>query len=327
MRSICYFLQVIAWAIVTPVAFALDASLPDYETVPGIFVFGDINSVGSDSLNREMELWAAGFTAKYPGINFKIEGKGSATAPPALRNGEAQLAPMSRPMSDDELAAFEQKYGYKPTRITVAVDALAIYVNDENPIQCLTIEQLDRMFSSTRKASGGNSIETWGDVGLTGEWASHPITLFGRNTISGTYEFFRQKVLSNGNYKNSVKLEVGSQEVVQSVVNDKYAVGYSGIGYKANGVRAVPVSVHFGQTCYSASAEDTYSGKYPISRFLYIYLNKKPGEPLPAPQAEFIKYVLSRDGQVQTEKGGYFPIMSELRENELKKLGNSKPEK
>jgi phosphate transport system substrate-binding protein len=274
-----------------------------------------------------MELWAAGFKAKYPNVKIQIEGKGSATAPPALLAGSAQLGPMSRLMNGDEARAFEQKYGYRPTAIGVAVDALAIYVNKENPVQCLTVEQLDQMFSSIRKGSGGKSIETWGDAGLTGEWASLPITLYSRNTISGTYEFFRQQVLYDGGFKDSVKQQVGSEAVVQAVAKDKAAVGFSGIGYKAEGVRAIPVSVHYGQKCYEPSPENAYSGNYPIARLLYIYVNKKPGEALDPAQAEFIKYVLSKDGQAQTEKGGYFPITSELRENELNKLEVSKPAK
>lgn len=325
MRSIGLLLPLIACVMVSPIASALDASFPVYKTVPGLS--GSIKSVGSDSLNHEMDLWATGFKAKYHDVKFDIEGKGSATAPPALLSGTAQLGPMSRAMSGDELAAFEEKYGYAPTGVGVAVDALAIYVNKENPIQCITGEQLDRMFSSTRKASGGKSIETWGDVGLTGEWASQPISLYGRNNISGTYEFFRQQVLYNGDFKEAVKQQVGSEAVVEAVAKDKFAVGYSGIGYKAEGVRPVPVSVYFGQRCYDASPEDTYAGKYPIARILYVYVNKKPGEELDPLLAEFMKYVLSKDGQSQVEKGGYFSLPAELREHEMKKLEVSRPEK
>lgn len=325
MRSVRLVLPLIACTIGHSGALALDAALPDYTKVPGIS--GTIKSVGSDSLNHEMELWAAGFRAKYPGVKFEIEGRGSATAPPALLAGTSQLGPMSRLMSGEEVSAFRQKYGYNPTGIAVAVDALAIYVNKENPLQCITIEQLDRMYSSTRKASGGRSIETWGDVGLTEEWALKPISLYGRNNISGTYEFFRRQVLYDGDFKDSVKEEAGSQAVVDAVSNDKFAVGYSGIGYMREGVRALPVSVYFGQKCYEASPEHTYAGKYPIARLLFIYLNKKPEEALNPVEAEFIKYVLSKEGQAQTEKGGYFPINADLRENEMKKLDISKPDK
>jgi phosphate transport system substrate-binding protein len=302
-------------------AIALDEKLPAYQPVGGIS--GQIKSVGSDTLNHEMELWANGFQSQNPGVKIEIEGKGSATAPPALLEGISQFAPMSRPMTADEIGRFESQYGYKPAHFRVAVDALAIYVNKENPIQCLSDEQLDRIFSSTRKGSGGKNIKTWGDVGLTGDWATKPISLYGRNTISGTYEFFRQIVLFGGDYKDEVKQQEGSAAVVTSVAEDKFAIGYSGLGYKTDGVRTVPLATYDGGNCYGTTAEATYSGQYPIARFLYIYVNKSPNEPLDATRAEFIKYILSRDGQAQTEKGGYFSIIKEMREQDLNELGIS----
>ncbi len=270
-----------------------------------------------------MALWAKAFEGQYPGVKIEIEGKGSATAPPALLEGASQFGPMSRPMTADETDAFEKKYGYKPAHFRVAIDALAVYVNKDNPIPCLSLQQLDQIFSSTRKGSGGKSIKTWGDVGMTGEWETKPISIYGRNSISGTYEFFKQTVLYGGDYKEDVQQQVGSAAVVQNVANDKYAIGYSGLGYKTDGVRTVPLAAFYGRPCYDTSAEATLSGKYPIARYLYIYLNKKPNEPLDARQAEFIKYILSKDGQAQTEKGGYFPITNEIRESDLEALGIS----
>ena len=308
-----------------PAALALDAALPAYQPIKGIT--GEIKSVGSDTLDHEMELWAKGFKERYPNVKIVVEGKGSATAPPALLSGESQFGPMSRFMSEDEAEAFKKKYGYRPTAIGVALDALAIYVNKGNPIQCLSVEQLDRIFSTTRQGSGASSIDTWGQVGLTGEWANKPISIYGRNTISGTYEFFRHQVLFSGDFKQQVKQQLGSEAVVQAVAKDKYAIGYSGIGYNAEGVRTVPVSAYDGKECYDTSAENTYAGKYPIARLLYVYVNKKPGEPLDPLRDEFIKYILSKDGQNQTEKGGYYPITEEMRENELKKLDLPNPAK
>jgi phosphate transport system substrate-binding protein len=302
-------------------ATALDANLPAYQAVSGIS--GQLKSVGSDTLNNEMAAWAEGFEGLYPGTKIEIEGKGSATAPPALLEGASQFGPMSRPMTADEIAAFEKKYGYKVARFRVAVDALAVYVNKDNPIQCLTLQQLDQIFSSTRQGSGGSSIKTWGDVGMTGEWATMPISLFGRNSLSGTYEFFKQTALYSGEYKEDVKQQPGSAVVVQSVASDKFAIGYSGLGYKTDGVRTVPLAAFYGAKCYDTTAEATYSGKYPIARYLYIYLNKKLDEPLDPLRAEFIKYILSKDGQTLTEKGGYFPITNEIREHDLDALGIS----
>ncbi len=307
--------------LATSAALALDAGLPAYQTVKG--VAGELKSVGSDTLDHEMELWAKAFKDRYPGVKIEIEGKGSATAPAALTDGVSQFGPMSRPMTGAELDAFEKKHGYKVSSFRVAIDALAVYVNKDNPIECLTMEQVDRMFSLTRQGSGGKSIDSWGAVGLTGDWASNPISLYGRNTISGTFEFFRQTALYNGEYKPEVKQQVGSEAVVHGVAGDKFGIGYSGIGYKTDGVRAVPLSTVFGARCYDTSAEAVLGGKYPLARYLYIYVNKKPGEPLDALRAEFIKYILSKDGQTQTEKGGYYPITEEIREAELEKLGIS----
>jgi phosphate transport system substrate-binding protein len=302
-------------------AIALDANLPAYQAVSGIS--GQIKSVGSDTLNNEMALWAKGFEGQYPGVKIEIEGKGSATAPPALLEGASQFAPMSRPMTKGEVDAFEKKYGYKPAHFRVAADALAIYVNKDNPILCLTLQQVDQIFSATRQGSGSRSIDTWGEAGLTGEWAAQPISIYGRNSLSGTYEFFRSTVLYNGEYKESVKQQPGSAEVVQNVADDKFAIGYSGLGYKTEGVRTVPLAAFYGAQCYDTTAEATYSRKYPVARYLYIYLNKAPDEPLDSLRAEFIKYILSKDGQTLTEEGGYFPISNEIREHDLEALGIS----
>jgi len=302
-------------------AIALDSNLPAYQTISGFS--GQIKSVGSDTLNDEMALWAKGFEALYPGVTIEIEGKGSATAPPALLEGASQFAPMSGPMTTSEFYAFEKKYGYKPAHFRVAADALAVYVNKDNPILCLTMQQLDQIFSSSRQGSGSKSIDTWGGVGLTGEWATKPISMYGRNSLSGTYEFFKSTVLYNGDYKGSVKQQSGSAEVVQNVANDKFAIGYSGLGYKTDAVRTVPLAAYYGAQCYDTTAEATYSGKYPVARYLYIYLNKAPDEPLDPLRTEFIKYIRSKDGQTLTEKGGYFPITNEIREHDLETLGIS----
>ena len=310
---------VIAGLLAFSPAMALDQSLPAYKPLSG--VNGQIKSVGSDTLGNAMELWAKGFRELYPDVKITIEDKGSATAPPALLDGSSQLGPMSRPWTSEESEAFEKKYGYKASYVAVAVDALAVYVNKENPIRCLTVQQVDQIFSLNRKGSGGKAIHTWGEAGLTGDWASKPIALYGRNDISGTYEFFREIVLYGGDFKPEVKQEPGSEAVVQNVASDKFAIGYSGIGYRTDGVRTVPLSITQGRECYDTSADATYSGSYPVARYLYIYFNKKPNEQLDQLRGEFIKYVLSKDGQAQTERSGFYPLTSEMRQKELTRLG------
>jgi phosphate transport system substrate-binding protein len=290
----------LAWAA-TP---TVDESLPAYETVSG--VSGNLNSIGSDTLNNLMTLWAEGFKASYPNVNVQIEGKGSSTAPPALIEGTAQLGPMSRAMKDEEVDLFEKKFGYKPTQIKVSIDALAAFAHKDNPIEGLTLEQLDALFSSTRKF-GGEDISTWGQLALTGDWASRPVSLYGRNSASGTYGFFKEKAMGKGDYKSTVKEQPGSSAVVQGVASDLYGLGYSGIGYKTSGVRAVPLGTEDG-SFYEATMENCLSGDYPLARFLYIYVNKKPNEPLDKLTAEFLKYVLAKPGQEIVVKDGYYPL-------------------
>jgi phosphate transport system substrate-binding protein len=300
-------------------ALAIDPSLPPYEKADGIS--GQIKSVGSDTLINEMNRWSKSFLALYPDVKITVEGQGSATAPPALIAGTAQFGPMSRAMTTEESAEFEKKYGYKVSQFRVAVDSLAVYVNKDNPINCLSLQQLNRIFSSTRRVAFGGNIGTWGDVGLTGDWANRPIALYGRNEMSGTYSFFREMALNDGQYKLELKMQPNSEAVVQMVANDRYAIGYSGIGYKTSGVRTVPLAVAEGTTCSDTTAEAAYSHKYPLARYLYIYVNKKPDAQLEPLRRELIKYILSKDGQMETEAGGFYSITNADRESDLKRLG------
>lgn len=285
----------------------IDPAVPDYETVSG--VSGNLNSIGSDTLNNLMTLWAEGFKKSYPNVNVQIEGKGSSTAPPALIEGTAQIGPMSRPMKAEEIDAFEKKFGYKPTEVNVAVDALAVFAHKDNPIKGLSMKQVDAIFSSTRKA-GGADITEWGQLGLD-PWKGRAISLFGRNSASGTYGFFQEHALQKGDFKPSVKEQPGSSAVVQGIGGDLYALGYSGIGYRTSGVRALPLSSE-GEEFFEASYENALSGDYPLARFLIVYVNKRPGEPLDTLTLEFLKYVLSKQGQMIVEKDGYYPMPAEL---------------
>ncbi len=307
-----------AFALVGASAVEVDSDVPKYEKVSG--VSGTLNSIGSDTLNNLMALWSDGFKAIYPNVNFQVEGKGSSTAPPALIEGTAQLGPMSRAMKEEEIDLFEKKFGYKPTQIKVAIDALAVFAHKDNPIEGLTLTQVDGMFSSTLKM-GGDDIATWGDAGLDGEWAARPISLYGRNSASGTYGYFQSVALGKGDYKASVKEQPGSSAVVQGIASDKYGIGYSGVGYLTSGVKIVPLGTEEG-TYYDASAENALSGDYPLARFLYIYINKKPGEAVDMLTAEFLKFVESQTGQEIVVKDGYFPLPAEVATEEIELLSS-----
>ena len=296
----------------------LDPALAPYKAVAG--VSGNLSSIGSDTLNNLMTLWAENFNKFYPNARIQIEGKGSSTAPPALISGTAQLGPMSRAMKGSEVDQFEKKYGYKPTQVRTSVDALAVFVNKDNPIKCLTMAQVDAVFSKSRRHGYREDITTWGQLGLTGEWAGKPISLYGRNSASGTYGFFKEHTLKNGDYKDSVKEQPGSASVVQGVTVDRFAVGYSGIGYATAGVRAVPLAEKEGARCYEADPDNAYAGSYPLSRFLYVYINRAPGKPLDPLTREFVRLVLSKEGQEVVIKDGYFPIPATIAKEELGKI-------
>ncbi len=285
----------------------IDPALPAYKAISG--VSGNLNSIGSDTLNNLMTLWAEGFKKAYPNVNVQIEGKGSSTAPPALIEGTAQLGPMSRLMKAEEIDAFEKKYGYKPTEVKVAIDALAVFVQKDNPLKGATMKQVDAIFSKTRK-KGGEDISDWGQLGLDA-WKGRAISLFGRNSASGTYGFFQEHALSKGDFKPTVKEQPGSSAVVQGIGADPYAIGYSGIGYKTSGVRALPIAGDDGKF-YDANYANALDGNYPLARFLVVYVNKKPGQPLDKLTLEFLKFVLAKEGQTIVEKDGYFPMPAEV---------------
>jgi phosphate transport system substrate-binding protein len=295
----------------------VDPAIAAYQKTSG--VSGNINSVGSDTMNNLMTLWGETFQKLYPNVKIQVEGKGSTTAPPALIAGTSQFGPMSRAMKPTEIDQFEQKYGYKPTQIRTSYDALAIYVNKDNPLQKLTLVQADGIFSKTRKR-GGKEIKTWGDLGLTGDWASRPISLYGRNSASGTYGFFKEHTLSGGDYKDTVKEQPGSASVVQGVTEDRFGIGYSGIGYRTSGVKPVPLAEKEGSPVSDGSYADVVSGKYPLNRFLYLYINKAPGKPLDPLVKEFVNLILSKEGQEVVVKDGYLPLSAEIVKQELAKL-------
>ena len=300
-------------------ALMVDKKLPAYKATSG--VSGNVKSVGSDTLNNLMTLWAEGFRRSYPDVKIEIEGKGSSTAPPALIAGTSNFGPMSRAMKSKEVDAFEKKFGYKPGRIRVAVDALAVFTNKDNPLKCLSLPQVDAIFSKTRKGGMKTDITTWGDVGLKSMWASKPISVYGRNSASGTYGYFKKVALYKGDYKDSVKEQPGSSAVVQGVASDKFAIGYSGIGYKTADVIALPVSKKTGGKCYGPEAKNAYSGNYPIARFLYIYVNKNPNQALDPLRAQFVKYIFSQEGQQAVIKAGFFPVNAAIAKLDLGALG------
>jgi phosphate transport system substrate-binding protein len=299
-------------------AVKVDDTIAAYDKVSG--VSGNLNSIGSDTLNNLMTLWAEGFRKQYPNVRIQVEGKGSSTAPPALIAGSAQIGPMSREMKPTEIDEFEKKYGYKPTAIEVAIDGLEVFVNKDNPIEKLTVPQVDAVFSKTRLCGAPADVTTWGDLGATGVWASRGISLYGRNSASGTYGYFKEHALCKGDYRDTVKEQPGSSSVVQGISADPNGIGYSGMGYRTSSVKALAIAAKDGGAYVTAEPENIYAGKYPLSRFLYLYVNKAPNQPLDPLVREFLRYVISKQGQEVVIKDGFLPLTASIVARERKDL-------
>ena len=278
-------------------------------------VTGSAGAIGSDALNNMMALWLETFQKFHPTVKISIEGKGSSTAPPALIEATAQLAPMSRAMKNKELDKFEERYGYPPTQFRVALDAVAIFVNKDNPIVGLTLQEIDAAFSINRKRWYVEDVDDWYKLGIP----LGKVSLYGRNSASGTYGFFKKIVLKGGDFKSNVKEQPGSASVVQGVSIDPNGIGYSGIGYITSSVKIVPLGKREGEY-YDINEENVLNGNYPLGRFLYLYVNKSPNEKLSPVVEEFIRFIFSEEGQHIVDKDGYMRVPASIIEGELDKL-------
>ncbi|MBK1646763.1 phosphate-binding protein [Thiocapsa imhoffii] len=288
----------------------VDPNLPNYEVVSGIS--GNLTSVGSDTLNNLMTLWAEEFAKFYPNVAIQIQGAGTSTAPPALVEGTSNFGPMSRPMRESEQRAFEDRYGYPATDVPVAIDMLAVYVNKDNPIEGLSLPQVDAIFSATRACGYPEDITNWGQVGLTGAWANRDFTLYSRNAVSGTYGFFKENALCGGDFKSTINEQPGSSAVVRGVEQTLNGIGYSGIGYMTSGVRAIPLAKEDGGEMIPPEAQYAATGEYPLARFLYIYANANPSTGWNPLEKEFFRMVLAKEGQEVVNRDGYVTLPAEV---------------
>jgi phosphate transport system substrate-binding protein len=303
---------------------AVDPALRSYEKVSGE-VAGSLKCVGSDTMNNLVAIWAEGFKKFYPSVREGIEGKGSASAPPALTEGTATFGPMSRDWKPSEIDGFKEKHGYPPTVVPAAIDMLAVFVHKDNPIKGLSLQEIDAIFSKNRNGGAKDEIRTWGDLGLEGNWKDKPISLYGRNAASGTYGYFKEHALFKGDFKPTVKEQPGSSAVVQAVASDLYAIGYSGIGYRTADVRALPIAPKTGAATVEPEPANAYSGDYPLSRFLFLSVNHKPGTQLDPLRREFLRYVLSGSGQADVTKDGYLPVTAAVAKRALDSVGIGSP--
>lgn len=294
---------------------ALDPDLPTFERVSG--VSGVLKSMGSDTMLNVMTHWQESFREIYPNVRIEVEGKGSSSGPPALIKGQAQFAPMSRAMKPTEISEFEDAFGYKPTQLRVGVDCLAIFVHKDCPIDEIALEDIQRVFSVT------GPMLTWGDLGVEdARYRDRPISLYGRNSASGTYGYFKEVALAGHDFKADVKEQAGSSGVVVAVARDPYAMGYSGIGYRTPDVKILRVSA-FGGEASEPTAANAFDGSYPLARFLYLYMNLDPAQPIDPLRGAFVRFVLSREGQASLLKDGYYPVPAAVAREDLAKVGLS----
>ncbi|MDR3672604.1 MAG: PstS family phosphate ABC transporter substrate-binding protein [Holophaga sp.] len=298
----------------------LEEKLPEFVPDPAVPKTGAITSIGSDSMDPLMQLWLDDFHAAHPGVTYNLVSKGSATAPKAMVAGTTLMGQMSREMNAGELAAFQAKFGYPPTRVVVAMDALAVYVNANNPIAKLGLEQVDAIFSKGRKGGYGRPLDTWGDLGLTLEWATRPIQPYGRDENSGTRAFFREHVLKNGDYKDIVKSVPDQFALVEAAAMDASAIAYGPVQHSLRMVKAVPIVDFNGVSPIVPTVENILNGKYPLARFLYIYVNIRPGQPADPLIKEFFRFVLSRQGQSDVANFGAIPLPADLAGINLNKV-------
>ncbi|MEM1410940.1 MAG: phosphate ABC transporter substrate-binding protein PstS family protein [Pseudomonadota bacterium] len=296
----------------------LDDDLPSYEKISG--VSGTLSSAGSDTLANLMTLWSEEFKRLYPNVTVQIQAAGSSTAPTALTEGTANIGPMSRLMRDQEIEAFEARFGYKPTLYAVAIDALSVFVHKDNPIEGMTLDQLDGVFSVTRNCTGSEDIERWGQLGLSGSWANREIQRYGRNSVSGTYGHFKERALCRGDFRNSVNEQPGSASVVQSVATSLNGIGYSGMGYATSSVRAIPIARAAGEPFIAPTMDNAIAGAYPMARFLYLYVNDPPDQPMSPLIREFVRMTLSRQGQAVVVRDGYVPFPAVVAARERDRL-------
>ncbi|KKA44543.1 hypothetical protein WN56_10930 [Salinivibrio sp. KP-1] len=293
-------------------------TLPDYQRSSGIS--GNLSSVGSDTLANMMAAWTDGFKRLHPGVNIQLQTPGSASAAPALVEGTAQLGPMSRPMRVSEENAFQARFGYPPTAVPVAVDAMAVYVHQDNPLRTISFQQLDAVFSRTLWCGASKPVATWGQLGLSGRWANRDLQLFGRNSVSGTYGYFKQAALCRGDFRADVNEQPGSASVVQSVASSLNAIGYAGIGHQASGARMLAIS-HQGKEAIKPTPSAIRTGEYPLTRYLYLYINKAPNQPLAPLESAFMRYILSAQGQKAVSQQGYIPLPAQAVRAQRQALG------
>jgi phosphate transport system substrate-binding protein len=275
---------------------------------PTTQISGRLSIAGSDTMRPMIAAWTGDLQRRHEGLKFKIEAAGSETGLAALLEHRAQVAAMTRRMTAKEIAEFVKEYGYEPAEVPVAADALAVFVHKDNPVAGLSLDELDSMFCTQRRRGLPYAADEWGLVGLTDEWFNEPIRLYGRNGTSGTSQFFREEVCQGGTFRSHFVKAPGSAAVVLDIEADPLGIGFSAIGYRTSGVRAVPVAAVKGGRYVEPTFESVMDGSYPLRRNLYLYMDQNPKAPPAPPLTELVRFALSAQGQQIVVDQGYFPL-------------------
>lgn len=290
-----------------------EALLHPYQAKNGLQ--GTVRIKGSDSMDPLLRLWIQEFQQQQPAVQFTVASHGSATAPPALLQQDSDIGPMSRAMNDAELGAFRERFGAEPIGLPVAYDALAIYVNQRNPLKDISIAQLDAIYSTTRLAGSERSLDGWWQMPLPKSKVQHYwIRPYSRDENSGSRSFFQEKVLQKkGQFKEGVRVK-DQMGILDAVSHNLNAIGYGPESYSNPQVRMVPlVGLNEARPCLP-TLENIRSGRYALARTLYLYVNRLPGTSLePAVQA-FLEFALSRQGQALVKDYGSAPLATETAE-------------
>ena len=284
----------------------LDPLIPAYAAQEQ--VSGKLTVAGSETMKPLIDAWVGDLSRRHPGMKITSTGAGSETGLEALLAHQTEIAAMSRRMTAAEISVFVKEYGYEPTEVPVANDALAIFVHRDNPITGLSLDELDAMFCRERRRGLSYAIDSWGLVGLLDEWFDAPIRLYGRNGKSGTSYLFREEVCKGGTFRPQLINAQGSASVVLDLVKDLQGIGFSAIGYRTSTVKPVPIASVKGGRYVEPNFQTAMDGSYPLRRNLYLYIARPPKTaPSPA-MTELVRFALSQQGQQLALDHGYFPL-------------------
>jgi len=297
----------------------LDPQLPKYHPIDKLD--GTLKLVGSQTMSELASQWVDRFTLFYPNVKIEVVVKGASNAFPAVMSGEGNIGLLSREATPEEIEEFKKAKGYDPKVLTPSLERIAVYVNESNPIESLTLAQLDAIFSKTLKRGETKEITTWGAAGVTGSMAAQPITLKGRNDTTGSQVFFKSIAMNGGEFRDGISNEKDNLALVKAIATDKNAIGFAGEMWQVNGVKAVPLSWTASDAPHAIDSPGDEKGTYPLVRPLQFVINQAPEKELSPLEQEFLRYVFSSMGQEDVVKAGFHPISADPAKTALGAVG------